>query len=65
MLTIYVLKNLGCAMFAVNFNSAFDLSVNEYYYQVNTGACKASYVDNSALTVMQTTYPESLVQVIL
>ena len=55
---------IGCAMFAVNFKSAYDLSVNDYYYQVNTGACAASYVNNKALTVMETSYPESLVQVI-
>ena len=50
-------------MWVVNFQSSYDLSVNEYYYQVNTGACSNSYVNTHALTVMETSYPESLVQV--
>ena len=50
-------------MFVVNFQSAYDMSVNEYYYQVNSGACASSYVDSAALNVMETSYPESLVEV--
>ena len=54
---------LGCAMLVVNFKSAYDLSVNQYYYQVNTGACNDSYVELSALKVIETSYPETLVEV--
>ena len=54
---------VGCAMFVVNFKSAYDLSVNEYYYPVNAGACSDSYVELPALKVIETSYPETIVEV--